>query len=351
MPLMKLAHSLLCLLTLFCTSVMVRGQVLVDSLPFPGLSVGFWGIHVTPDTIFLGADGPGDIHYSDPAGNLLGSMPTGFTYCHGLVKRPSSYLIAKDYTTGGALLQEVDLNGASLNTWTFPPVIGGNSSGIGDIFPDGNAIWYTMYFPDFNVYPFAYAYKWIPGDPTPIDTVPLWGEQPYGIALKGDTLFYVTDNLNGDQERIYAYDLTNEADLGWVELPDTPIDNDQSPRGMHYDGEYLYLIANRQGGNAFAYQTVFIYAFDMTTALQEGADGPGFELHPNPATESVRLDMPFIGDARWSIEAFDARGRVVWRGSSSGGRTTLDVRPWGPGSYSIRATRPGRTWTRTLIVH
>ena len=64
-----------------------------------------------------------------------------------------------------------------------------------------------------------------------------------------------------------AYDLTNEQDLGWTELPDTPIDNDMSPRGMHYDGEFLYLIANRQGGSAFAYQTVYIYAFDATVGL------------------------------------------------------------------------------------
>ncbi|MCB9170472.1 MAG: hypothetical protein H6597_01175 [Flavobacteriales bacterium] len=55
-----------------------------------------------------------------------------------------------------------------------------------------------MYYPDFNTDPCTYAYLWVPGDTVANDTVPLHGEQPYGIAVKGDTLFHVTDNLNGD---------------------------------------------------------------------------------------------------------------------------------------------------------
>ncbi|MCB0794823.1 MAG: T9SS type A sorting domain-containing protein [Flavobacteriales bacterium] len=328
----------------------LTAQSLIDSIPYPGLSAGLWGIHVTGDTVFLGADGPGDIYFSDHGGNIVGTLPTGFTYNHGLIKRQSSYLIAKDYTTSGALLQEIDLNGASLNTWTFPPVIGGNSSGIGDIFPDGNAIWYTMYFPDFNVYPFAYAYKWTPGDPTPSDTVPLWGEQPYGIALKGDTLFYVTDNLNGDLERIYAYDLTNEQDLGWVELPDTPIDNDQSPRGMHFDGEHLYLIANRQGNNIFAYQTVFIYDFDLSTGLQEAMLNSAFAIGPNPCSGSCWLDIPFSLHDAWTVEVIDTQGRTVWNKASRGGRLTMDSSHWPSGAYMIRAARSEQMLSGTLIV-
>ena len=72
-----------------------------------------------------------------------------------------------------------------------------------------------MYYPDFNV-PFAYAYKWIRAI-SPDRHGALAGRTTYGIALKGDTLLYVTDNLNGDRERIYAYDLTNGTDIGWVE--------------------------------------------------------------------------------------------------------------------------------------
>ena len=318
-------------------------QVLVDSIPYPGISQGFWGVHVNADTIFLGADFSGNIYFSDHSGNILGQRTTGFAYNHGLVKRPASYLIAKDYTTSGASLHEVDLGGGLMNTWTFPPVLGGNSSGIGDLCADGNAVWYTMYYPDFDNDPYAYAYKWVPGDPAPIDTVPLHGEQPYGIALKGDTLFYVTDNLNGDQERIYAYDLTNEQDLGWTELPDTPIDNDMSPRGMHYDGEFLYLIANRQGGSAFAYQTVYIYAFDATVGLNRPVAGDEVHVVHDPLTD--RLSITVNGSGAYRL--IDALGRTVRSGGITD-RTKVATAGLVRGTYVI-PVEAGSTHCRQRI--
>ncbi|MBK7271466.1 MAG: hypothetical protein IPI07_18855 [Flavobacteriales bacterium] len=78
---------------------------------------------------------------------------------------------------------------------TFPDVIGGPSSGIGDVCADGGTPYgFTCTTRTSQRYHYAYAYKWVPGDATAaIDTVPMHGEQPYGIALKGTTLFYVTD--------------------------------------------------------------------------------------------------------------------------------------------------------------
>lgn len=321
-------------ITLFLLTTGLHAQVLVDSIPYPGISQGFWGIHVNPDTVFLGADFSGNIYFSDHDGVIIGQLPTGYDFNHGLIRKASSYLIAEDFTSGGAGLYEVDLDGTTLNNWTFPPVIGGNSSGIGDLCADGDAVWYTMYFPDFDVYPYAYAYKWIPGDPTPIDTVPMNGEQPYGIALKGDTLLYVTDNLNGDPERIHAYDLTNEVDLGFVDLPDMATDGDQSPRGMYYDGQFLYLIANRQGGSAFAYQTVFKYAFDISTAVFIREEPLDVLLHPSPASDVVFLRL--AEDPSQPYAVFDATGKQVATGTASMDRTALDVADWAPGTYTIK---------------
>ncbi|MEO8589929.1 MAG: T9SS type A sorting domain-containing protein [Flavobacteriales bacterium] len=320
-------------------------QTLVDSIPYPGISQGFWGIHVNADTLFLGDDFSGDIYFSDHSGTILGQQPTGFTFDHGLIRRPGSYLIAQDFTTNGAHLYEVDLSGTLMNTWTFPDVIGGHSSGIGDLCADGNAVWYTMYYPDFDVDPYAYAYKWIPGDPTPIDTVPLHGEQPYGIALKGDTLFYVTDNLNGDAERIHAYDLTNEQDLGAVDLPDMATDGDQRPQGMFYDGEFLYLIANRQGGSAFAYQTVFIYAFDASTGFANAPNEEPLTVFPNPATDHVSITSPGTG----TYILTDLQGRQV-RSGGFANRTTIDVRDLLSGVYLLAMQTELGSTTRRIAV-
>ena len=325
-----------------------NAQVLIDSISYEGLNQGLWGIHVTPDTIFLGADFSGSVYYSDHDGNLLGSLPTGYDFNHGLIRKPDSYLIAEDYTTGGAGLYEVSLSGALLNSWTFPPVIGGNSSGIGDLCADGDAVWYTMYFPDFDVYPYAYAYKWMPGDPAPIDTVPLMGEQPYGIALRGDTLFYVTDNLNGDLERIYAYDLTNEQLIGSVPLPDS--DNDQSPRGLFCSGDRLYLVANRSGGSAFAFQMVYIYALDGTTSLDAPADRGGFTAHPSPADEFIMLQGLTAGSA---ITITDLNGRVVVELGANGPQQLVDATDLPSGIYSITVQpRHGMaTALRCVVAH
>lgn len=328
-----------------------HAQTLVDSIPFPNISQGFWGIWATPDTLFLGADFSGDIYFSDHEGSILGQQATGFTYNHGLVRKPDSWLIAKDYTTNGAQLHEIDLEGNLLNTWTFPDVIGGHSSGIGDICLDGDAIWYTMYYPDFSTYPFSYAYKWRPGEATPLDTVPLRGRQPYGIALKGDTLLYVTDDLQGDDERIYSYSLSTREDLGWVDLPDP--DGDQSPRGLFYGDGLLYLVADRSGPSAWPFQTVFIYSFDSTVGVDDAGLRP-VSIHPNPARDRVQVAVPLeLIRGTGSLEVFNETGARIHESSFFGGSHVLDTSTWEDGLYLMQILMDGKPIAqgRFLVVH
>lgn len=341
-------HWILPLTAVLAISSTCTAQTLIDSIPIPGINQNFWGIHVSEDTIFLGADNSGDVYFSDHSGTILGHQSTGYTFNHGLIRRPDSYLIAQDYTGNGAHLYEVSLAGSPLNTWSFPEVIGGHSSGIGDLCADGNAVWYTMYYPDFSTYPFAYAYKWVPGDATPIDTVPLHGEQPYGIALKGDTLFYVTDDLHGDPERIYSYNLTTKQDIGFVDLPDP--DGDQSPRGMYYDGTYLYLVSNRIGGSAYAYQTVYIFSFDQGVGIKERVLSC-MQIHPNPADDSAVIENRDRGSGKKQLEVFNATGAIIHAEASSEGRFTIDTSTWGNGLYLVKSTGgDGSVATGRLVV-
>ena len=329
-------------------SATCTAQTLIDSIPYPGISQNFWGIHLSGDTIFLGADISGDVYFSDLSGTIFGQQATGYTFNHGLIRRPNSYLIAQDYTSNGAHLYEVSLAGTLLNTWTFPDVIGGHSSGIGDLCAEGNAVWYTMYYPDFDTYPFAYAYKWVPGDAAPIDTVPLHGEQPYGIALKGDTLLYVTDDLHGDPE-LSLYNLTTiKQDIGFVDLPDP--DGDQSPRGMYYDGTYLYLVAQRIGGSAFAYQTVYIFEFDRSVGIS-AQRSPATSLLPNPAGDQVMIETPRHGSGTTQLEVFNATGVLVHGGSIVAGQHWMDTSTWGNGLYLVKTTgADGTVATGRLVV-
>lgn len=335
---------------LFCCGT-CSAQTLIDSLPLPDIDQGFWGIDGNADTLFLGDDYSGSVYYLDHDGNVLGQLATGFDFNHGLVRQANSFLLAEDYTTSGAHLYEVDLQGTLLNTWTFPDVIGGHSSGIGGLCADGDAVWYTMYHPDFDVYPFAYAYKWIPGDAAPIDTVPLNGSQPYGIAIKGDTLLYVTDDLDDDAERIYSYNLATGEDIGFVDLPDP--DGDQSPRGLFYDGTHLYLMADRAGSSAFAFQTVYIYSFDATVGIAPST-APRISIQPSPANEHAVIALPFLRDDRSArLEVFDAIGKRVLEQHLNGSRLVLNTSSWKAGLYLVRATVGNKPVAsgRLVVVH
>ncbi len=334
-------------------SVSALGQVLVDTIPFPGmLNLNFWGIHVTPDTIFLGADGPGHIYYANHAGDTLGHTASGYTYNHGLIKRPNSFLIASQYSTQGAKLHEIGLDGDSLDTWTFPPGLlastsgSFNTGGVGGLNEAGDgAIWFTAYNPQSDTYPHTYAYKWVPGSPTFLDTVPLLGKQPYGITVKGDTLLYVIDNLQGDQERIYAYDLTNEEDLFSFELPDTPIDNDQRPFGMHWDGNYLYLVANRQGGSAWAHQTIFIYSFDQSVDVPLNQRAEEIRIYPNPASASLHIELPAAPRSSVRLQVHDVTGSIVHQENVSRLLNRVDVSQWPAGLYFVNLSEDGKPVT------
>jgi hypothetical protein len=89
------------------------------------------------------------------------------------------------------------------------------------------------------------------------DTIPLRGNQVQGITVKGDTIFYVNYSFGSTPtpERIYAYSLTLGDTL--FSFP-TPSGNDK-PKGLHWDGQYLWLLADSIGGS---YNSA-LYKYDL----------------------------------------------------------------------------------------
>ncbi|MGB5531235.1 MAG: choice-of-anchor D domain-containing protein, partial [Ignavibacteriaceae bacterium] len=106
---------------------------------------------------------------------------------------------------------------------------------------DGTGIWVSCYYPNTE----AALYKVDINTKTIIDTIFTYGTQPQGITVKGDTLFYVTDDNEGDPEIIFAVDLATEDTLFSFPVPDP---NGQSPRGLAWDGTYFWLLAEPVGG-------------------------------------------------------------------------------------------------------
>jgi hypothetical protein len=257
--------------TLFFLSLLIfasnigMSQSLVGSYNFPYYNPynSFWGVTAKNDTLWIGTDYDNTTTYPfsmlykvSKTGIILDSLTTSLKFNHGLAWDGTGFWIAQDYTSGGAKIYKINLAGNKIDSL----VTGSYASGIGGIALDGNNLWFTVYYPDFTSYPFAYAYKMNLTTKTLVDTIPLRGKQVQGITLKGDTIFYVTTKFQGDAERIYAYRKAVGDTIFSFAAPDP--DNDCDPRGLHWDGQYLWLVAYRVGNNVSAYRTLYKYAIN-----------------------------------------------------------------------------------------
>lgn len=214
-------------------------QSLVASYPFPYVSVynSFWGVAQRNDTLWIGSDNQGKLYKVTKTGVIVDSLTTPFDFNHGLAWDGSGFWIAEDYRTNGGRLYKVNAAGVKIDS-----ILTGNyAGGLGGIAMDGNNLWFAVYYPDFTSYPFAYAYKVNLTTKTLVDTIPLRGKQVQGITVKGDTIFYVTDNFQGDQERIYAYRKAVGDTLFSFAVPDP--DGDMDPHGLLWDNQNLWMVA------------------------------------------------------------------------------------------------------------
>lgn len=278
------------LLFFFLTCSNLFSQSLINVYPFPYYNPYnfFWGITSKDGDLWIATDYDGSgypfsmMYRVTKTGTILDSVISPFKFNHGLAWDGGDFLWAEDYRTAGARIYRVSSTGIKLDSITLPNVIGGAPGGIGDIEIVENFLWFTVYYPDFTSYPNAYAYKMDLGSQSIVDTIPLYGRQPQGITVKGDTVIYVNDNFQ-DGERIYAYRKATGDTIFSFPVPDP--DNNCNPRGLHWDGEYLWLIAERAGGSASAYRA--LYKYDL-----KGAGTPIITVQSTLAFGDVTIGSP-----------------------------------------------------------
>ncbi len=212
-----------------------------------------------------------------------------FNYGYGLVYDGSSYWISSESSAAGSVvLKSVDASGNYLTTininypgihpsqglaydgtdfWyierktsrcdlfkvspagnvhdSIPIQSIGGAWYLGGAAWDGTGLWISVYYPN-NL---AALYKVDVTAKQIVDTIQVFGTQPTGITVKGDTLFYVMDGFEGDPENIYAVDLTTKDNLFSWHVPEVP-GTRQNPRGLAWDGSYFWLMAEPLGASS-----------------------------------------------------------------------------------------------------
>jgi hypothetical protein len=251
------------LIVLFTVYSNIYAQSLVASYPFPNNNIfnGLWGITQRNDTLWIGTDYNGSgyplckIYKVSKTGVILDSLQTPFTYNHGNEWDGSGFWIAEQVRTSGARIYKINTSGVTIDSI----LTGSFAQGIGDIALEGNFLWFTSYYPDYPSYPYQYARKMNLTTRMIVDSIPLRGNQTQGIAVKGDTILYVNDNFSSPfptPERIYAYRKAVGDTLFSFPTPD----GDCDPKGLFWDGQFLWLIADIVGGTS----PTVLYKYSLT---------------------------------------------------------------------------------------
>lgn len=261
----------LCAFTLL-QSVLLS-QTIISSYDFPRFTPYdyFWGITEVNDTFWIGTDYSttsgiytyNRIYKVTKTGIILDSVSVPFKSHHGAVWDGANFWVAEGYRAQGSRIYKMTRQGVLIDSFYVAQVIGGIPVGIGDVTLDGNKLWFTVFSPDFVSYPNSYAYAFDVNTKQLVDTLPLYGRQPLGIAVKGDTMFYVNENqYTNETERIWAINKHTGDSLFSFPAPDP--DCTCNPKGLHWDGSHLWLVAERIGTTSWIYKTIYKYAITGT---------------------------------------------------------------------------------------
>ena len=146
---------------------------------------------------------------------------------------------------------------------------------------DGTGLWISVYYPDAIVA----LYKINTTTKQVVDTINFLnfatGQlQPQGITVKGDTLFFVNDGFQGI-DKIYAISLVTKDSLFTFNPPEQP-GLRQNPRGLAWDGNYFWLLAEPVGASSGRQ----LFKYDLG-----GSGSPGITLlTPNINFGNVMID-------------------------------------------------------------
>ncbi|MFZ1517833.1 MAG: choice-of-anchor D domain-containing protein [Ignavibacteriaceae bacterium] len=243
------------LLVMSLTSA-IFSQTLINSVNLP--SGTFWtlgyGMVYENSKYWISSSssttGKGIIYAVDDNGNLVDTLDINYPTMResqGLAFDGTNFWYIERKTARCDLFK-VDQNGNVLDSITSTQLFGG-SWYFGGAAWDGTGLWISVYYPNASVA----LYKINTTTKQLVDTLNFLnfapGQlQPQGIAVKGDTLFFVNDGFEG-ADKIYAVSLTTGDSLFSFNPPEQP-GLRQNPRGLAWDGNNFWLLAEPVGASS-----------------------------------------------------------------------------------------------------
>ncbi|MBN2461334.1 MAG: choice-of-anchor D domain-containing protein [Candidatus Cloacimonetes bacterium] len=222
------------LLIFFIFLTLEAEWTIVDIIVPQGVETGYlYGLDYHDGYLWVGDDYEGWIHQVDPAnGSVLSSFQGAPESNHGLTWDGEYFWVAGDYHADGNIYK-MTADGTVVATIPNP---GDDYSG-GLCWHDGY-LWASVYYP--NTQP--NIHKLDPADGTILESMSTVGLQPQGLVFQDESTFWNSmDDNDGDPERCTAYDPATGDTLWSFPVPTT------KPRGLAWDGEYLYLVAKEDG--------------------------------------------------------------------------------------------------------
>ncbi|RPI66288.1 MAG: choice-of-anchor D domain-containing protein, partial [Ignavibacteriales bacterium] len=189
---------------------------------------------------------PKKIYGLDASGNLTDEITVNYALrpSQGLTHDGTNFWYVEN--ASGYDIFKVSQAGEVLDSIIFSTINGGTSWYVGGAGWDGSLLWVSVYYPNAQ----AGIYKINTATKQLVDTIflPAGQLQPQGITVKGDTLFCVNDGFEGT-DQIYAFNKTTGDPIYNFNPPEKPGVR-QNPRGLAWDGQFFWLMAEPVGASS-----------------------------------------------------------------------------------------------------
>jgi outer membrane protein assembly factor BamB len=240
-----------------------------------------YGLVYNANNYWISSDNLAGIKSVDENGNYLSTININYPGIHpsqGLAFDGTNFWYVERKTARCDLFK-ISQSGTVLDSITAQQLFGTNYGiYMGGAAWDGTGLWISLYYPN----EMAALYKVDVTAKQIVDTIQVYGIQPTGITVKGDTLFYVMDGFEGDPENIYAVNLATHDTLFSWHVPEVP-GSRQNPRGLAWDGSYFWLLAEPVSSSSGRQ----LFKYDLT-----GGGSP----HISVSSNSLTFPQTTVGD-------------------------------------------------------